>query len=816
MKAQTPCETPPAVAAAAKVTDKKRPEASLVIEGPGPPIRRATRHFCAFPERSPLSITAPTIEADGVPGESAPVVASERLLTVIPPYWNLYVTNCKLRWRGKRLLEAFTSEFSWKTPQYFLNAIHRGASLQGDLRERENPHSEASMQALALCKKRMQGEDFAGGGFSGSPSPRLFELLLLVNWLPCTADQVLQNGDVIVHNTLVMEILQETPEILCVCKPSGIPVHPQGLYRAQSLLHRLKSFYLKNPDVLQEAYLWTAGVCRRGHRVYLHPINRLDRVTCGLVIFAKNPATARSLTKALAEAGKVYLCRVGTAQVLLPLPSLCGFSEGQSKNLRLSRSMHVCNPTRAELLAAMIGVLRPRLAASVGERGSCCDSRCVATNPLTAEEAFFPQSAAAQQEQEKQREVREAPGPAVAAPAHAAPATDSSACLSGRAQRRAIKQRLKQEKLLLKAEEERRRARQRALRLQFTERPFEITEAAAAMLAARETEAASFPRVEASGAAAASVGAASEGTQAVAVDDTLRVACGAKEAQLLQTAWDEEEGKTAQTVFTQIAFSAENNSSLVLAMPITGRSHQIRKHLKLLGHCIVGDSLYARQRQQKQQKEKQQEEQKEMQQKEQQQVQDTNIAEAESLARGEPAVQDAYYSFERGALKPQEWRVRFCIDEVLHLLPCCCNPAAAEQNATKGEAKAENATGCERSTEWHLNFVAQAVQSAGGQVQVHLTVPPQIEVVYRLEEPDAICLFALFYTFSLGKSTEQGQQDEASQQGGEVTFSSLEAPPPWAWEPLRSLKEPLREALPKLARIKAHVLQQHQSQGVGL
>lgn len=24
------------------------------------------------------------------------------VLAVIPPYWNLYVTSCKLRWRGKR------------------------------------------------------------------------------------------------------------------------------------------------------------------------------------------------------------------------------------------------------------------------------------------------------------------------------------------------------------------------------------------------------------------------------------------------------------------------------------------------------------------------------------------------------------------------------------------------------------------------------------------------------------------------------------------------------------------------------------------
>lgn len=32
--------------------------------------------------------------------------------------------------------------------------------------------------------------------------------------------------------------------------------------------------------------------------------------------------------------------------------------------------------------------------------------------------------------------------------------------------------------------------------------------------------------------------------------------------------------------------------SLVVAVPVSGRSHQIRKHLQLLRHPIVGDLLY--------------------------------------------------------------------------------------------------------------------------------------------------------------------------------------------------------------------------------
>jgi tRNA pseudouridine32 synthase/23S rRNA pseudouridine746 synthase len=36
-----------------------------------------------------------------------------------------------------------------------------------------------------------------------------------------------------------------------------------------------------------------------------------------------------------------------------------------------------------------------------------------------------------------------------------------------------------------------------------------------------------------------------------------------------------------------------DNSSYVKLKPITGRSHQLRIHLKSIGHPILGDRLYA-------------------------------------------------------------------------------------------------------------------------------------------------------------------------------------------------------------------------------
>lgn len=52
-------------------------------------------------------------------------------------------------------------------------------------------------------------------------------------------------------------------------------------------------------------------------------------------------------------------------------------------------------------------------------------------------------------------------------------------------------------------------------------------------------------------------------------------------------------GKPSQTRWRAVSFDAASNSTRVELEPITGRSHQLRVHLKALGHPILGDALYA-------------------------------------------------------------------------------------------------------------------------------------------------------------------------------------------------------------------------------
>ena len=51
-------------------------------------------------------------------------------------------------------------------------------------------------------------------------------------------------------------------------------------------------------------------------------------------------------------------------------------------------------------------------------------------------------------------------------------------------------------------------------------------------------------------------------------------------------------GKPARTLVRPIAYIAEHDCTLIEALPVTGRTHQIRLHLAHIGHPILGDLIY--------------------------------------------------------------------------------------------------------------------------------------------------------------------------------------------------------------------------------
>lgn len=52
------------------------------------------------------------------------------------------------------------------------------------------------------------------------------------------------------------------------------------------------------------------------------------------------------------------------------------------------------------------------------------------------------------------------------------------------------------------------------------------------------------------------------------------------------------DGKSSKTIIKPLKYDSIKNQSLIKAIPITGRQHQIRVHCDYIGHSIIGDPIY--------------------------------------------------------------------------------------------------------------------------------------------------------------------------------------------------------------------------------
>ena len=86
------------------------------------------------------------------------------------------------------------------------------------------------------------------------------------------------------------KIVKKTENYLVVDKPSSMPIHPAAQYRHNSLIF----------------------ILAREFGINYHVVHRLDRLTSGLVIFAKNKTASQKISKQIQnrEVTKQYVCRV--------------------------------------------------------------------------------------------------------------------------------------------------------------------------------------------------------------------------------------------------------------------------------------------------------------------------------------------------------------------------------------------------------------------------------------------------------------------------------------------------------------------------
>ncbi|KAG0275906.1 hypothetical protein BGZ95_008243 [Linnemannia exigua] len=171
-------------------------------------------------------------------------------LRKIKPYFFKYQTYAKGRWLGRKLIEVFNTEF----------------------RDRDNTFYERAI---------MDGR-------------------VKINDETVDKDYIIKNSDIVAHDihrheppvaNLPVKVVRNVDGVIIVDKPSSVPVHPSGRYRHNTVLHILMT--------------------EQGYKE-LYPVNRLDRLTSGLMIIALSVKKAREFEKLMqkCEIKKEYVCKV--------------------------------------------------------------------------------------------------------------------------------------------------------------------------------------------------------------------------------------------------------------------------------------------------------------------------------------------------------------------------------------------------------------------------------------------------------------------------------------------------------------------------
>ncbi|OAV93034.1 hypothetical protein PTTG_02831 [Puccinia triticina 1-1 BBBD Race 1] len=222
----------------------------------GLPARYPSRRqlIAARPRKPPLMESAPVahIHSSATKYDHKPTWYFENGLRKVQPYLFQFSTYAKERWRGRSVIDVFSTDFRDRSPEYYAHAVASG--------------------------------------------------VIKINGKNIKKDVIIRNGDRIT-NTLhrheppvtgdPVRILHRDDEkgLLVVEKPGSMPVHPTGRYNYNTLLSILRFDY----DL-----------------PLVHTSNRLDRLTSGVMVCALTVEASRGLSKYFSTEGAVkkeYIAR---------------------------------------------------------------------------------------------------------------------------------------------------------------------------------------------------------------------------------------------------------------------------------------------------------------------------------------------------------------------------------------------------------------------------------------------------------------------------------------------------------------------------
>ncbi|SCU85949.1 LADA_0D11056g1_1 [Lachancea dasiensis] len=188
-------------------------------------------------------------------------------LRKIKPYYHSRTSFAKGRWLNRKLLEVLSSEFRSQSSEEYAKAIIR--------QEFQIIRENIALSAEETLQTTIQNKDLIKTTSHKHEPP-------VKQW---NSEEISKKGSTIAG----IEIIHECDEMLVLNKPSGVPIHPTGQYYQNTLVEILNT-----------------------HGRSVLPSHRLDKVTSGVLILAKNSIMANKIQRNIREhrMQKVYLVRV--------------------------------------------------------------------------------------------------------------------------------------------------------------------------------------------------------------------------------------------------------------------------------------------------------------------------------------------------------------------------------------------------------------------------------------------------------------------------------------------------------------------------
>ncbi|KAK4750685.1 hypothetical protein SAY87_004167 [Trapa incisa] len=169
---------------------------------------------------------------------------------LVRPYYFEFISHVKNRWAGKTVVDFFAYEFKGRPYDYYVNAVKCGR-IQVDGERVHVSYILKSSQKISHFLHRHE------------PPVMAFDV----------------------------SVILEEPDVVTVCKPPTVPVHPCGQYRKNTVVGILQAEHGLTP---------------------LFPVHRLDRLVSGLLILARSPSKAEYFRQQI-EGGMVnkqYIAKV--------------------------------------------------------------------------------------------------------------------------------------------------------------------------------------------------------------------------------------------------------------------------------------------------------------------------------------------------------------------------------------------------------------------------------------------------------------------------------------------------------------------------